>query len=229
MIDNEKIFRQVLWWSFVFMWFCFCKNISSDRDGEGEDREFEHPWNTREYLATEEQKKRRKDLIEKSLVTKKFGDQKGSSNKEEVIDASTDIEGGKSESDESQFNVPRSDVGSALEKKENENVDLTPAPPRKSGNFLGLSIHAISSFFDYSEHNDNNESTTSCSICLSKFEDGEEICFSPNPECSHSFHKECIVEWLMMHNECPYCRRNYLSSSDNIENKPVDEQIVSEV
>ena len=49
-----------------------------------------------------------------------------------------------------------------------------------------------------------------CNICLMDFEVGEEIGWSRNPQCIHGFHKECIVDWLSVKNECPICRRDYM-------------------
>lgn len=54
-----------------------------------------------------------------------------------------------------------------------------------------------------------------CGICLCKFEKGEEICWSPNKLCKHSFHKECVLEWLMKHNDCPICRNDFLVDNDS--------------
>lgn len=58
--------------------------------------------------------------------------------------------------------------------------------------------------------------STPCGICLCEYEDGDEICISPNHECQHAFHKECMVEWLMSHDDCPCCRKDYLE-----ENTPI--------
>lgn len=43
-----------------------------------------------------------------------------------------------------------------------------------------------------------------CAVCLSVFEDGEEI--KTLPKCSHSFHVSCIDMWLYSHSDCPLCR-----------------------
>ena len=45
---------------------------------------------------------------------------------------------------------------------------------------------------------------TSCSICLSEFEEQEEVV--KLPICNHCFHKECIKQWLETQIICPYCR-----------------------
>ncbi|KDP33890.1 hypothetical protein JCGZ_07461 [Jatropha curcas] len=43
-----------------------------------------------------------------------------------------------------------------------------------------------------------------CSVCLSVFEEGEEV--RRLPDCSHSFHAPCIDMWLYSHSDCPLCR-----------------------
>lgn len=50
-----------------------------------------------------------------------------------------------------------------------------------------------------------------CAICLTPYEVGDEICWSPNPECNHVFHHNCIEHWLLKHDECPMCRASYIS------------------
>ena len=60
-----------------------------------------------------------------------------------------------------------------------------------------------------------------CAICLVDYELGDEICYSHNPRCHHYFHRECIMEWLKHHDECPCCRCNYLALDDE-DNEVVD-------
>jgi len=55
---------------------------------------------------------------------------------------------------------------------------------------------------------------SSCDICLMDYEVGDEICWSPNKECVHAFHKECILDWCMRNSKCPECRREYLPEAD---------------
>ncbi|XVF35102.1 hypothetical protein REPUB_Repub18cG0115600 [Reevesia pubescens] len=43
-----------------------------------------------------------------------------------------------------------------------------------------------------------------CAVCLSVFEDGEEV--RQLPRCKHSFHAPCIDMWLYSHFDCPLCR-----------------------
>ena len=43
-----------------------------------------------------------------------------------------------------------------------------------------------------------------CAVCLSVFEEGEEV--RKLPRCKHSFHALCIDMWLYSHSDCPLCR-----------------------
>ncbi|XVF83636.1 hypothetical protein PTKIN_Ptkin16aG0505900 [Pterospermum kingtungense] len=43
-----------------------------------------------------------------------------------------------------------------------------------------------------------------CAVCLSQFEEGEEL--RTLPECLHSYHAPCIDLWLYSHSSCPMCR-----------------------
>nr|POF11028.1 ring-h2 finger protein atl52 [Quercus suber] len=43
-----------------------------------------------------------------------------------------------------------------------------------------------------------------CAVCLSVFEEGEEV--RKLPRCKHSFHALCIDMWLYSHFDCPLCR-----------------------
>jgi len=49
-----------------------------------------------------------------------------------------------------------------------------------------------------------------CSICLETYKAGEIIFWAKNKNCKHLFHRECIAEWLLKHEECPLCRNNLL-------------------
>jgi len=46
----------------------------------------------------------------------------------------------------------------------------------------------------------------SCAICLSTYEDGEEIRFLPCQK-THHFHKRCVDQWLFRNKSCPMCKR----------------------
>ncbi|XP_042509577.1 putative RING-H2 finger protein ATL69 [Macadamia integrifolia] len=49
-----------------------------------------------------------------------------------------------------------------------------------------------------------------CSICLSEFRPKETIRYLP--DCKHSFHADCIDEWLRMSATCPLCRNSPVPS-----------------
>ena len=42
-----------------------------------------------------------------------------------------------------------------------------------------------------------------CAVCMCELEKGDEMGQLP---CGHTFHKECIVEWLHNEASCPMCR-----------------------
>lgn len=56
---------------------------------------------------------------------------------------------------------------------------------------------------------DNSQSEQMCSICLEEYKVGDAIAWSRNDECHHAFHKDCIIEWLVNHQNCPICRKKY--------------------
>lgn len=55
-----------------------------------------------------------------------------------------------------------------------------------------------------------NYSSKSCPICCEDYRKGDDIVWSKNHECKHTFHTDCITQWLMNHDECPLCRNQYL-------------------
>ena len=36
-----------------------------------------------------------------------------------------------------------------------------------------------------------------CSVCLSEFHLSQNICWSSNTACTHVFHSECMIQWLV--------------------------------
>jgi hypothetical protein len=62
-----------------------------------------------------------------------------------------------------------------------------------------------------SPSNSSFKSYPSCAICLDRFKDGEDICSAQNKECPHEFHLECLFPWLLKSQDCPCCRRDYLT------------------
>jgi Ring finger domain len=58
-----------------------------------------------------------------------------------------------------------------------------------------------------------------CAVCLSGYEVGEKVAWSPNRKCRHAFHRDCIVDWFVkmpddgtssgISTPCPCCRRDF--------------------
>ena len=54
------------------------------------------------------------------------------------------------------------------------------------------------------------ENIPRCSICLESYNEGNEVTWSPNENCTHVFHKACIIEWLIEQEKCPCCRHFFM-------------------
>lgn len=80
--------------------------------------------------------------------------------------------------------------------------------------------NAVSTQQSSCEENDTNEINTesgkyfesSCAICLSNYKEGDDISRSSTNMCRHTFHKACVIEWLVAarNPSCPCCRRMFL-------------------
>ena len=55
-----------------------------------------------------------------------------------------------------------------------------------------------------------HDTDDTCNICLEPFTENDEITTSIVSKCSHGFHRQCITDWLMKHNECPCCRGTFI-------------------
>ena len=87
----------------------------------------------------------------------------------------------------------------------------------------GLS-HALSSAFSTSAFSSAFTSAQSsaytvneCPICCEDYAKGDDIAWSKNETCCHAYHTDCILEWLMNHDDCPMCRNNYLEETEETE------------
>merc|ERR1712045_190567 len=58
-----------------------------------------------------------------------------------------------------------------------------------------------------------NVDTLCCPICLDDFRIGDEVCWSKNEKCLHIHHLDCMMNWLMDHDDCPLCRQEFVSPS----------------
>jgi hypothetical protein len=57
---------------------------------------------------------------------------------------------------------------------------------------------------------EGDEEDNECPICMDSFKLDEIVSWSPNENCSHVFHHECIKEWLVRHGTCPIDREVFL-------------------
>mmetsp|Transcript_4812 Transcript_4812/g.7259 ORF Transcript_4812/g.7259 Transcript_4812/m.7259 type:complete len:102 (-) Transcript_4812:482-787(-) len=60
-------------------------------------------------------------------------------------------------------------------------------------------------------------SPQSCPVCCEDYKKGDDIVWSRNDGCHHVFHLDCIMTWLMQHDNCPLCRLDYLRPSEEQE------------
>lgn len=71
-----------------------------------------------------------------------------------------------------------------------------------------LNMNIVASFrYKIKELGGNHQEKNSdydCAVCLSVFEEGEEV--KQLPRCNHYFHASCIDMWLYSHLDCPLCR-----------------------
>lgn len=87
---------------------------------------------------------------------------------------------------------------------------------------------------DSNDNSNNGDRTVPilCAICLSPYEIGDSVSWSPISSCQHAFHTDCIVEWLarkqygggnqttsMSYDEtskCPLCRCEFCPSASSM-------------
>ena len=52
-----------------------------------------------------------------------------------------------------------------------------------------------------------------CAICLGNYCVEDPVVWSSNPDCSHAFHEDCLVDWLVHSKQdgtpCPCCRQSF--------------------
>ena len=68
---------------------------------------------------------------------------------------------------------------------------------------------------------DEENGRKTCAICLSDYEEGDQICWSNNQDCLHHFHSTCGIAWLAKHSQCPICRAEYLVEPDTRQEKEI--------
>lgn len=80
---------------------------------------------------------------------------------------------------------------------------FTEITTRRSRSLENLEL--LSSFkYKKQGRGQSGDSEYECAVCLSAFEEGEEV--RKLPGCKHWFHAPCIDMWLDSHSDCPLCR-----------------------
>lgn len=80
-----------------------------------------------------------------------------------------------------------------------------------------------SNSFQFQEKNDDTTSNNTCSICIDKFQEGDDVIISA---CSHVFHRDCVLVWLERKDECPMCRQDMWDQDDY---KKIEQEIIEEM
>jgi hypothetical protein len=57
---------------------------------------------------------------------------------------------------------------------------------------------------------DDDTADDVCAICLSRYQEHDCVCRGSNPCCSHIFHEDCLIGWLLVQDVCPMCQAPYL-------------------
>ncbi|CAB9526903.1 Zinc finger, C3HC4 type (RING finger) [Seminavis robusta] len=59
-------------------------------------------------------------------------------------------------------------------------------------------------------YNDDDDGCRECPVCMEAFVVEDVVSWSSYESCSHVYHHQCIKEWLLRHNNCPFCREIFL-------------------
>jgi hypothetical protein len=59
-------------------------------------------------------------------------------------------------------------------------------------------------------------SVSSCSVCMSEFECGDEAVVL---DCLHPFHRDCVLPWLRSTSTCPTCRHQFPTDDAKFERR----------
>jgi hypothetical protein len=92
------------------------------------------------------------------------------------------------------------------------NERTTEYPPL---NLNTATIEDDGSTTDYFGIHDTRDRGTACNICLLDYQVGDAVAWSPNLDCIHTFHKDCVLDWLVRKPTCPNCRHDYLKGKED--------------
>ena len=72
------------------------------------------------------------------------------------------------------------------------------------------------------KEDDYDDYDNMCSICFEPFSNDQELSWSKTNKCEHVFHSECLMPWLMKHEDCPYCRTQLMTRQDFLDRTYTD-------
>ena len=88
------------------------------------------------------------------------------------------------------------------------NVASTKSSKTDTSSKADTSSHI--SYFSFDDETIASDQAEMCAICICPYDEGDSRIFSKR--CPHSFHKDCLFEWLVKgHDECPCCRTEMVS------------------
>mmetsp|Transcript_34873 Transcript_34873/g.75576 ORF Transcript_34873/g.75576 Transcript_34873/m.75576 type:complete len:280 (+) Transcript_34873:523-1362(+) len=59
-----------------------------------------------------------------------------------------------------------------------------------------------------------------CAICIAEYSPGDKVVWSPNDECRHVFHEDCILSWLGNDKkDCPCCRMPFIPEKEELDDE----------
>jgi len=106
--------------------------------------------------------------------------------------------------------------GAARPSRQNSRGDGNPSAASQSeedARRSGLNASTLNKIRQYAYHarsdskgSSNDKYHDDCAVCMDQFVEGDVI--RVLPMCGHTFHAECIDEWLALHPSCPICRKN---------------------
>ncbi|CAL9782816.1 unnamed protein product [Musa acuminata subsp. burmannicoides] len=92
-----------------------------------------------------------------------------------------------------------------------ETAPVSMSSAATSHRTTGLDPRIIDSFPVHLHRDLEAGEESQCSICLSSLTEGDKV--KVLPSCGHTFHVECVDEWLKAHTSCPLCRASLADSS----------------
>ena len=70
------------------------------------------------------------------------------------------------------------------------------------------------------DDNNDDDALPQCLICFETFVNGDAV----TTHCTNkSYHRHCIMEWLLKHDKCPYCRRTFFATVGPVATKHNDD------